>query len=408
MAELDVWGVEASPFLLKVEALLRYRGVGFRRLPRDGGRWENMVTALRLEHARRKKRVRRFPAMDSLDEYPAVPYLIIGGREFQYDSSGIALWLDTQRDPAEGPFFPEDPVTGFIAHLIDEAFDEYGLYMVHHQRWVCSAADNVMGEVTAAEMARLLPPPFSSRLRVDLPRRQVRRCPYLFSVAPAGYQAMVEPLRVPPSRPGFPATHDLLEDSWHSYVMAVEQLLAVQPYLLGEQFTAADASAYGQLGMNLIDPSTAANLERLAPRTWRWLLDIRDGKHRGATGELEVRPALRPLLTIIMQTFAPLMVQNERAYQRAVDAGETVFNEAAFNRGAALYEGELLGRPFRSVAKTFQVSVWRALCARWRRLDAAARGELAAILPDARLFEAGESPQALDPGPARGRRQGTL
>ena len=381
--QLDVWGVEASPYLLKVEALLNYRGVDFRRLPRDGSRWENIVASLRLSRARRRHTVQRYPAMDPLDEYPSVPYLIVNSGEFQYDSSAIAQWLDDRCPAAAPPFYPRDPLTGFIARLIDEAFDEYGLYMVHHQRWVCSARDNIMGEVTGRELARLLPPPFASRVRVDLPRRQVRRCPYLFSVAPPGYRVDVEPLRVPPSRPGFPPTHALLEETWQCYVAAMEQLLAVQPYLLGEQFSVADASAYGQLSMNLIDPTTTASLRQLAPRTYGWLLAIRDGKHRGSVGALGLSPALQPLLAIIMQTFAPLMAQNERAYQRACDAGETLFNEAAFNRDRALYDGELLGHPFRSVVKTFQVRVWRELCRHWRELDPAIRSELQSILPDA-------------------------
>ena len=387
--QLDVWGLEASPFLLKLEALLNYRGIGFRRLPRDGGRWENMTTVLRLARARRRYAVQRYPAMDPLDEYPAVPYLIVNGREFHYDSSAIALWLDSQQVAPARPCYPPDPVAGFLARLIDEAFDEFGLYMVHHQRWVCSAADNVMGEVTAREMARLLPPPFASRLRSNLPRRQVRRCPYLFSVAPADYRAEVEPLRVPPSRPGFPSTHALLEESWRLYLAAMEQVLAVQSWLLGSRFTVADASAYGQLSMNLIDPTSAARLEQYAPRTFRWLLAIRDGEHRDSAGELAVNPELQALLAIIMKTFAPLMVQNERAYLRAVEAGATVFNEAAFDAGAALYDGELLGHPFRSVAKTFQVRVWRDLCGCWRSLDSAARDELQRILPDSHLLQGG-------------------
>jgi glutathione S-transferase len=391
--KLDVWGAEASPYLLKVEALLNYRGDPFRRLPRDGGRLENIAAAVRLGRARRRRAVLRYPALDPLDEYPSVPYLIVDGRRFLYDSSAIALWLDDQLPSAAPPFYPEDRVLRFVASLIDEAFDEYGLYMVHHQRWVCSATDNIMGETTAREFSRLLLPPFSSRLRVALPRRQVRRCPYLFSVARPGYQSPVEAQLVPPSRPGFPPTHDLLENTWLTYLAAVEQLLAEQSYILGGRFTVADAAAYGQLSMNLIDPTTAANLERLAPRAYRWLLDIRDGRHRGSAGGLVLSPALQPLLDIIMKTFAPLMVQNERAYRRFAGAGETLFNEAAFDRGNALYQGELMGCPFRSVAKTFQVVVWRELCAQWQQLEGAADA-LAAILPDAALLDGDESLQS--------------
>ena len=65
------------------------------------------------------------------------------------------------------------------------------------------------------------------------------------------------------------------------------------------------------------------------------------------------------------------MAQNENAYERAVAAGETLFNEAAFKRNRALYEGQLLGHPFRTVVKTFQVRVWRELKSSWRSLPVA-------------------------------------
>lgn len=388
--KLDLWGVEASPFLLKVEALLNCRGIEFRRLPRDGGRVENLLAAVRLGRARHGGRVRRYPAMDALDEYPSVPFLIVGGRDIQYDSSSIALWLDEQLPSDAPPFYPLEPVAGFLARLIDEAFDEYGLYMVHHQRWVCSAADNVMGETTAGELCRLLPPIFAVNIARKLSRRQVRRCPYLFSVAPAGFKpcsaAGLAAERIPPSLAGFPPTHALLEQSWGATIAAMEQLLAAQPYVLGNRFTLADASIYGQLSMNLIDPTSATKLQQRAPRTHRWLLDIRDGKHRGSSGELVFSQSLQALLAMIMKTFVPLMTQNERAYQRAVAAGESLFNEAAFDRGRALYNGDLLNHPFRAVAKTFQVSVWHDLCGRWRSLAAGDRRRLANILPDAELL----------------------
>ena len=57
--QVDVWGVEASPYLLKMEALLNYGGLEFRRLPRDGSRWGNLLTALRLARARRRRTVQR-------------------------------------------------------------------------------------------------------------------------------------------------------------------------------------------------------------------------------------------------------------------------------------------------------------------------------------------------------------
>jgi hypothetical protein len=127
-------------------------------------------------------------------------------------------------------------------------------------------------------------------------------------------------------------------------------------------------------------------MQHIAPRTFAWLCAIRDGAHRQTAGDAVLQPSLQPLLRLVSQTFMPLMVQNERAYLKARGAGETLFNEAAFNRSRALYDGELMGQPFRAVIKTFQVRVWRELRAAWWALDAADRRLLQReFLPDADL-----------------------
>lgn len=377
MAVCTLWGVTASPYLLKMQALLDAAGVAWQRWPEQAGRREALGMAWRLRRARRRRAVQRYPAMDpALDEYPTVPYYTLDGSTFFYDSSGLALHLDARRDSAAPGLLPDDPALAFLCHLLDEAFDEFGLYMVHHQRWVTSATTTPMGHRTAREFAPLLPPGIEPLVARRLYRRQARRCPYLFSVAPAGFACGVPRSRTPPARAGFPPTHALLEAAWRDYVAALEALLAQQPYLLGERFTLADASAYGQLGMNLVDGLTTATLRADAPRTYAWLRAIEAGEHAGANGELRCGPALRPLLKAIGATFLPLMAQNQAAFDTAVAAGETLFNEAGFAAGRALYDGELCGHPFRAVVKTFQVAVWRDLRERWAGLPAVPRQQL--------------------------------
>jgi glutathione S-transferase len=303
-----------------------------------------------------------------MDEYPAVPYYSLDGKNFYYDSTGLALHLDSLNLPPH-PIVPKDAGTGYLCRLIDDAFDEFGLYMVHHNRWVVSAKTNVMADTTVRELRAVLPPPALSGLKKKLARRQVRRCPYLFSVAPPGYECGMPGALTPPSRAGFPPTHELLDTAWRRYLSAVEGILAHQPFLLGERFTLADASAYGQLGMNLADGRAADLLQEYAPRTFQWLCMIRDGGHRGSDGKIGTTKLLNPLLQCIAETFIPLMQQNEVAYDKAVARGQHLFNEAAFDRGEALYDGKLMGHPFRSVVKTFQVVSWRALCQQWQSLD---------------------------------------
>ena len=386
MKKCILWGLAASPYQLKMQSLLDFTGHDWERWPQQAGRRSALSMILRLEVAKRRGTIQRFPAMSAeFDEYPAVPFYTDNGKTFYYDSSSMAHHLDQDPGRQASLLIPQDPRLAFICQLIDEAFDEFGLYMVHHMRWVGSAQTTTMGQMTAREFRRLLPPGVEPLLARRLYRRQVSRCPYLFSVAPQGYDAGVARDRTPPSRPGFPPTHALLDEAWRRYLAAMEHLLANQSYLLGGRFTLADASVYGQLGMNLVDPQAIAQLELLAPNTFRWLCAIRDGR-QGEQGraDLGLTSSLKPLLGIITRTFVALMRQNEKAYEHAVADGETVFNEAAFDRHRALYDGHLLGHPFRAVAKTFQVRVWRELKESWQALDVQDRSFLEQeLLPDA-------------------------
>jgi glutathione S-transferase-like protein len=364
------WGVIASPYQLKMQSLADFAEFRWQRWPGQAGSMAGLAMRRRLSKAVKASAVARYPErVPDLDEYPAVPFYSFDQQQFYYDSTGLALHLDAHPQSHEARLLPEDPALGFVCQLIDEAFDEFGLYMVHHNRWVTSAQTNRMGVVTGEELGKLVPIGLGRLIARLMPRRQVRRCPYLFSVAPVGFDAGVAAALTPPSREGFPPTHDLLDEAWRRYLAAMEGILAQQPYLLGDRFTLADASAYGQLSMNLIDGAAAQLLQQLAPLTYRWLCHIRDGKHVGSRGALYFGDGLHALLDVISETFMPLMQQNAQAYDAGIAEGETLFNEAAFDQGRALYRGTLLGKPYRAVVKSFQVAVWRQLQQNWRALD---------------------------------------
>ncbi len=137
--------------------------------------------------------------------------------------------------------------------------------------------------------------------------------------------------------------------------------------------------------MNLADPSAADDIRRRAPATFAWLQSIRARRHVGTSGAPRLEPDLAGLVAVIARTFVPLMQQNERAYEEARARGETLFNERAFDRGRALYDGTLLGKPFRSVVKTFQVRVWRDLRAAWGALGVEARERVRPVVTGAML-----------------------
>ncbi len=397
MTNITFWGLTASPYQLKMQSLADYAEVPWQRFPGQARAPQAIAMLIRLRIARTFRRVQRIPQyVAGMDEYPEVPYYSFDGKQFYYDSTGLALHLDSMRLSPQ-PLLPPEGATRFLCRLIDDAFDEFGLYMVHHNRWITSAHTNVMAAMTVKEMGSLLPPFARRGMANKLARRQVRRCPYLFSVAPAGYECGMPTALTPPSREGFPSTHELLDSAWKRYLAAMEHILEQQSFLLGERFTLADASAYGQLGMNLADGRAAELLQELAPHTFRWLCMIRDGEHRGSNGRLTATDSLTPLLQCIAETFIPLMQQNEAAYEDAVTRGQRLFNEAAFERHEALYDGSLLGQPFRSVVKSFQVLTWRELYEQWRALEDSARQELSVqypLLQDSLFTGEGARPRA--------------
>lgn len=371
-----VWTSELSPFGLKVILLCRYYGLHFRVLPEQGTTAERIKYSLRRELLTHGVLPLTWPRMTAEDEFPLVPFLFGPEGENLYDSTAIAEWFD-QRTRSARRLLPEDPVAHFVAALIDDYADEFGLYMVHHNRWKVSALDNDASERLVRELGipGLLKRPVMARWQ----RRQTERLPYLFSVAPPGFHlpGMSDGVQ-PPSRPGFPATHALLEDAFERLIGILDTLLCQRSFILGERMTLADAALYGQLGMNLSDPSASRWMQSRAPALHAWLLRL----HRGdvvllqAGGELRIDAALEPLLAEIGRVFVPLMQQNLAACERWQAQGEALFNEPAFDAGRSLYDGEIDGHPFRHVAKTFQAKVWRQRLSEWRALPEVARKSL--------------------------------
>lgn len=381
-----VYGSELSPFTLKLLAMCRYKGLSHRFFPDQGSNLENMKIQLRKERLLRGQVPLTYPLLTAEDEYPLVPFLFGPEGENLYDSSAIARWLDDSAPLAfkRSPLIPkESAALAFAVALIDEYADEFGLYMVHHNRWKLSALSNNAGQRLSEELPVLVAP-FRKKIDSFFSERQVRRLPYLFSVAPQGY--FVKGLgkdRQPPHVEGFPATHSLLEEAFENLLDALEPIFSSRSYLFGERVTLADMSLYGQLGMNLSDPEAKAWIERMAPHTLQWLERMHAGDFiRSRSGnELILHEDLAPLLKEICRTFVPLMQQNLAAYNQFLAQGESEFNEAAFDQGKCLYDGEINGQPFRHVAKTFQAKVWRELQQLWSDLPDLDKAELLPLLP---------------------------
>jgi glutathione S-transferase len=377
MSSVTLWTSELSPYSLKIKACLEFKQIPYRCLPQLSEPLKSLLTAVKVEWGKRRNKIYKYPEMSELDEYPGVPYLIESDGRIQYDSTAIAYWLDDQVKVGTS-LWPKDPKLAFVARLLDDAMDEFGLYMAHHLRWLISPHTNDAGKRLHKEFGSLLFWSGEEKFAREFSRRQTSRLPYLFSMPPQDFKQQLPDYLTAPIQQGWPQTHTLLNEAWTDFLLCLEKILRSQPYLLGERFSMADASLYGMFGMLLDDPTANKDMQARAPTLHQWLVDIRAGRHCNNISDkpLYLSDELLPLLELVSEVFLPLMQQNETAYNEKKQQGETLFNEAAWRKNRALYTGELRGHPYKSVVKTFQIQVWQDLQAAWQRLSPLHRKEL--------------------------------
>merc|ERR1712039_1080889 len=109
-------------------------------------------------------------------------------------------------------------------------------------------------------------------------------------------------------------------------------------------------------------------MSAVAPVTLAWVDRMLANQIDAVESPPELSASLKPLLAECCRTFIPLMHQNEAAYKHFWHEGQLEFNETDVVKRQALYDLEIDGYKCRSVVKTFQVKVWRAIKKRWLEL----------------------------------------
>src|SRR5262249_12387700 len=149
-----------SPFTLKVRFACDRAGLDYRFLPKGAGTRENLIVQARRFALVRGITRPTYPELTPLDELPLVPFLFGPGGACYWDSSAIVRWPDAWPPaPCAVPLVPREPRARFAAHLLDETFDEVGLYALHYQRWVVSASSTRAPEIAGDEYRSVIPRP---------------------------------------------------------------------------------------------------------------------------------------------------------------------------------------------------------------------------------------------------------
>jgi glutathione S-transferase len=302
-----VFGVELSPYSVKVRSYLRYKGIPHQWIVR------NMET--QAEFAKYAK-------------LPIVPLVVTPEGEGLQDSTPILERFEA-RHP-EPSIHPPDPVAAFVSALIEEFGDEWGNKWMFHFRWA-REVDQLSG---AARIARGMMPGASDEQHAgavaQIRERMVNRVWFVGSNAENAPR---------------------IEEDFRDAVAKLDAHLATRPYLFGGRPAFGDFGLWPQLYELWSDPTTGAWIGGRAQHVLDWV-------HRmlwpRAEGAFEPWPALAP-------TLAPLL-------ERQVGAlflPWSVANAAAIAAGQEEFTVSLDGKPWTQKPQKYHAKSLAALRAKY-------------------------------------------
>src|SRR5215831_9126438 len=319
-APYRLFGIELSPYSVKVRSYLRYKRIPHEWVVRHLG---NMAEF--QKHAK----------------LPLIPLLLASDGSASQDSTPILEALEA-RFP-EPSIHPPDPAVAFLSALVEEYADEWGNKPMFHYRWWYepdqeSAAERIARWNLSAGGAERAPDQAVAKMSTALKERMVPRLAFVGSNT---------------------QTRPVIEASFERLVALLEAHLARRPFVFGGRPAFGDFGLWGQLYNLSTDPTPGALLRARAPAVMAWIGRMLEP---AAVGEFEGWDALAPTLEPLLRdeigaTFLPWSDANARA----LAAGRSEFTV------------DLGGRPFTQQVQKYHAKSLEALRARYRAVGERSR-----------------------------------
>jgi glutathione S-transferase len=321
-APYRLFGIELSPYSVKVRSYLRYKQIPHEWVVRHLG---NMAEF--QKHAK----------------LPLIPLLLAPDGTSMQDSTPILEALEA-RFP-EPSIHPPDPASAFLSALVEEYADEWGNKPMFHYRWWYEAdQDSAAERIARWNLTGSDDPPAGdsddgvAKMRAALKQRMVPRLSFVGSNA---------------------TTRPVIEASFERLVALLEAHLAGRPFLFGGRPAFADFGLWGQLYNLSTDPTPGALLRARAPRVMAWIERMIDPRSEGAFEDLDaLAPTLEPILR---DEVAGMFLPWSTANATALAAGEDEFTV------------DLAGRPFAQQTQKYHAKSLSALKQRHRAVADRAR-----------------------------------
>jgi glutathione S-transferase len=315
-------GSTASPYALKMRAILRYR-----RIPFD---WVIMTPALRAETAHLKPNL--IPAL----RYP----------DGTWRGETTSLAHDLERRHSGRSIVPDDPALAFLSDLLEDMGDEWAVKPLFLYRWWDKEDQDYVSRWAAEEWAVFDEESGSEEEREAMRARQIARMPILGATA---------------------ENKPFLEESYRRMLDAIEPHVGLGRFFFGTRPSLADFAWYGQLSEMATDPTPMRIMRAIAPKTDIWARRLDDTS--GVEGEWwpferAVGGAVGDLLALAGELYLPFLAANEQA----------------FARGLEKHEITVWGLTYALAPFKYQVKCLANLRERFRALAPADRGRLEPVL----------------------------
>lgn len=268
-----IYGAQASPYSLKLRAILRYRRLPF-----------TWVTGATVREAQSQVRA------------PVIPVLKFPDGSYANDTSPLIYRLEDAHEARS--IVPKDPAIAFAAHLIEDFADEWLTKAMFGYRWLFEPDQKQMSEWLAFDnlqgggLETILG--FAQEFRA----RQEGRTPLVGCT---------------------PENFELIEASTKQVLEALEAHVVNSFFLFGSRPSLAEFAIMGQLSQLAMDPTPLAMMREKFPYTYRWLIHLDDLSGIEGKWSKEPSEAALALIRIAGDVYAPFLNANAGALQAGAE-----------------------------------------------------------------------------------------
>ncbi|MBG07356.1 MAG: enoyl-CoA hydratase [Halobacteriovoraceae bacterium] len=304
-----IFGVELSPYSVKVRSYFRYKGIHHKWIVRS---FENQKE------------------YNLYAKIPIVPLVVTPDNKSLQDSTPLMEKLESE---IEGPsMIPEDRDLAFISRLIEEYADEWVNKPLFHYRWNYKKDE----KSASKEIATYFMPQFIKKipfvgwlllnlLSLFIANRQKSRRHWLGT---------------------FHKNKKVVEGSFETLLGILDKHFRERPYLFGEKPCQGDFGLWGQLYNLYLDPTPKTLIQKKAPNVEKWIHRMLSPKEEGPYESLNtLESTLSPLLEKeVAGVFLPWAQENHRALKEKEKSFKIKVNGNYFEQ-----------RPIKYQSKSFQI-----------------------------------------------------